>query len=125
MARTTMGNVIEDFTKLSMEEKEKYAEQFCEGNKDLKMLLLKMWNNGIQTYASCAGHKMEEMVSANGMIADPNPYIYFEVSSLNEKQQQKLFKNLIMISKNLGIVEEFDLTLDSYMGFEKHGLSIR
>ena len=117
MARTTMGNVVEDLTNLPLEKQEEYAQTFCEGNDELKKLLLKMWKNGIQTYASCAGHKPEEMKSVNGIIADPSPYIYFEVAKLNEKQQQKLFKNLIMISKNLDIVKEFDLTLDNFIGF--------
>ena len=124
MARTSLGNVVEDLTKLSKEKQEEYAQTFCEGNEDLKKLLLKMWSNGIQTYASCAGHKPEEIKSVNGLVSDPNPYIYFEVSKLNEKQQLKLYKNLIMISKNLSMIDKFDLTLDSYMGFEKHGLRI-
>lgn len=125
MARTSMGNVVEDLTTLSNLKKEEYAQTFCEGNEDLKKLLLKMWNNNIQTYASCAGHTIEEAKNANGMVSNPNPYIYFEVGTLTEKQQQKLFKNLIMISKNLGLIEDFELILDNYMGFEKHGLTIR
>ncbi len=119
-----MGNVIDDLTNCPAEEQGKYAEEFCEGNEDLKKLLLKMWKAGIQTYACCAGHDYAEGVLKNGAILDTNPYIYFDVKSLDEKQQKKLYKNLMMISKNLGLVEQFDLKLDNNMDFVKHGLKI-
>ena len=124
MSRVIMDNVVEDLTKLSKEEQIEKANMFCEGDENLKMLLLNMWSNGIQTYASCAGHDSNEEVLNNGVIEDRNPYIYFDVKSLDEKQQKKLYKNLIMISKNLGLVEQFDLKLDNYMGFVKRGLKI-
>ena len=124
MARTSMGNVVEDLTTLSRKKQEEYATTFCEGDENLKKLLLKMWENKIQTYACCAGH--DPATIENGKFLTPNnPYIYFEVSSLSEKQQQKLYKNLIMIAKNLGSIEKFELILDNYMDFEKHGLTIR
>ena len=43
MTRNVMVNVLEDLTKLSPEKKEEYAQRFCEGNLELKKLLIKMW----------------------------------------------------------------------------------
>ena len=120
-----MENVVEDFSKLSHDKQELYAEKFCENNEDLKRLLLKMWGNGIQTYACCAGHEISEGTLANGIVLGTNPYLYFDVKTLNEKQQSKLYKNLIMISKNLNLIDEFSFELDNCMGFVKHGVSIR
>lgn len=39
-----------------LKNKEKYAELFCEGDKDLKELLLWSWKNSISTQACCCGH---------------------------------------------------------------------
>ena len=125
MARTVTQNVIEDLTKLSDEKKEEMATLFSEGNEDLKKLLIKMWNNGIQTYACCAGHDESEIKASNGPIPSTNPYIYFDVKTLSPEQQYKLFKAIIKSTKNVKLIEKFSLTLDEYMGFEKHGLTIR
>ena len=45
-----------EIAKLTKDEKNIMAEEFAEGSMALKRLLLKMWNNGIETYACCAGH---------------------------------------------------------------------
>ena len=118
MARTTMGCVVEDLTKLSDEKKEKMATLFSEGNEDLKKLLLTLWNNGVQTYACCAGHdETERGVS--------DPYIFFDVKNLNEKQQKKLYKLLIVAGNTLKVIKQIKFTVDQYMGFEKHGMTIK
>ena len=126
MARSKLGNIIEDFSNLTDEKKEEYAEMFSEGNEDLKRLLIKMWDNGIQTYASCAGHdKSEVHPTADGFIMITDPYIFFDVKSLTEKQQKLLFKSLIMTSKKTDLIQRFEFAPDIHMGFERHGLTIR
>ena len=124
MARTTISNIVEDLTQFSRRKKEENANLFCEGNEHLKKLLLKLWDNGIQTYACCAGHKDEENLNNDCYMVSNNPYIYFEIKNLTEMQQQKLYNHLIMNCKKLGVVSSFQLSIDNYMGFEKHGLSI-
>jgi hypothetical protein len=37
-----------------------YAEKFCEGNTALQQLLLRCWNNNIETLACCIGHEQDE-----------------------------------------------------------------
>ena len=125
MARTSMGNVVEDLTKLSDAKKEEMATLFSEGNEDLKKLLLTMWNNGIQTYACCAGHDKSEKHNVGGLYENVDPYIYFDVKNLNEKQQKKLYKLLIVAGNTLKVIKEINFTMDQYMGFEKHGMIIR
>lgn len=124
MARTTISNIVEDLTQFSRRKKEENANLFCEGNEHLKKLLLKLWDNGIQTYACCAGHKDEENLNNDCYMVSNNPYIYFEIKNLTEMQQQKLYNHLIMNCKKLGVVSSFQLSIDNNMGFEKHGLSI-
>ena len=121
MSRNVAGNVLEDLTKLSPEEQEKYAEEFCEGNAELKKLLLKLWKSGIQTYACCVGHNAEEASQGN----ESKPYIFFDVRTLSEDQQRKLFKNIMMISKNLNAIEELKVQVDNYMDFFRHGCLLR
>ncbi len=125
MARNSMGNIVEDFSKLTDEKKEEMATLFSEGNEDLKNLLLTMWNNGIQTYACCAGHDKSEAKTVGGMVESVNPYIYFDVKNLSEKQQLKLYKSLIIAGKMLRVIGKIEFRLDQYMGFEKHGLTLR
>ena len=126
MARTKLGNIIEDFSKLTDEKKLEYAEMFSEGNEDLKRLLIKMWGDGIQTYASCAGHDRSEAKEiAGGYMMNTDPYIFFDIKKLNEKQQKLLFKSLIVASKKTDLVQIFEFVPDTHMGFERHGLTIR
>ena len=43
-----------------LDNKEKYAEEFSEGNLLLKKCLLNLWNNQIHTVGCCAGHEEKD-----------------------------------------------------------------
>lgn len=117
MSRNITGNIIENFLNLPEEKKKEYAEMFSEGDEDLKRLLIKMWNNGIQTYASCAGHDDD--------MGNEDPYIFFDIKTLSEKQQRMFYKILIIACKKLEGFKRFEVEPDLHMGFERHGLTIR
>ena len=51
------GNVHIDFFDKSKEELDGIADEFSEGNTNLKNTLLTLWNSGIQTMACCVGHE--------------------------------------------------------------------
>ena len=40
--------------------KEKYALEYCEGNADLYKLLIKLWDNNIETVGCCSGHDLKK-----------------------------------------------------------------
>ena len=69
--------------------KDKMAEEFCEGSSDLKNLLLKMWKQGIETYASCGGH--DKIIK--GAKTYSNPYLFFDVSNFTNEDLKNLLKN--------------------------------
>ena len=48
-----------DASKMSKEEKQKAIEYWCEGNQQLKQLLLYCHENGIETVGCCSGHEEE------------------------------------------------------------------
>lgn len=118
MTKTSMKNVVLDMTKLSSEEQANYAKTFCEGSKDLERLLKYMWGNGINTYASCAGHEEEKL--SNGMISQNKPYIHFDTSSFSKEELQNLLRKLIGLNelrdrKYLS----FDVTVQAFQDWER------
>ena len=91
-----MKNVVLDMTKLSEAEQQKYATEFSEGSNDLKELLLYMWQNGINTHASCAGHAPQKFGNSIAML---KPYIMFDISSLKSKEIKDLLSKLILLNE--------------------------
>ena len=55
------GNVHIDFYDKNSN-KEEIAEQFSEGDPELKKVLLELWKNNIKTVACCRGHNDKEMI---------------------------------------------------------------
>ena len=118
MTKISMKNVVLDMTKLRAEEQAEYAKTFCEGSKDLERLLKYMWGNGINTYASCAGHEEEKL--PNGMISQNKPYIHFDISSFSKDELQNLLRKLIGLNelrdrKYLS----FDVTVQTFQDWER------
>lgn len=97
MAQSRMENVVLDMTTLSKQEQQNYAKKFCEGSKQLEELLKYLWSNGINTFASCAGHNEEKL--ANGMVSQNNPYIHFDTSSFTQEELQNLLRKLIGLNE--------------------------
>ncbi len=95
--RNILRCYVKDFTTASLEEREKYAELFSEGDENLKELLLTLWGNKIQTYACCAGHdEVVEDGKVQWTTKTSFPYIFFEASTLNESQLRLLYEILIL-----------------------------
>lgn len=124
MAQVGINVVEDDFTKASQDKKEEFATLFSEGNKDLKHVLLTMWNNGIQTYACCAGHKKSELTNDGGLLETGDPYIFFEVSSLTDTQLKNFVHTLMLLCK-ASIVKQAKLDIDKMEDVERHGMTIR
>jgi len=110
------GLYVGDITKLSQEEKLKYAKMFAEGCKELEDLMMKMWGMGIRTYACCAGHQYDCGDHVNTRL----PYISFDIKKLSENQQKKLLSSLL---KNEDDVFEFTFQIDN-LEKERHVLGL-
>lgn len=85
MALDNKNLLKEDMTKIK--DKEYYATEFSEDSVQLKNLLLKMWDSGINTYACCAGHKKTKF--RNRSIA----YIFFDFRTIS----MKTIENMILL----------------------------
>ena len=110
------GLYVGDITKITQEEKLKYAKMFAEGCKELEDLMMKMWDMGIRTYASCAGHQYVCGDHVNTRL----PYISFDIKKLSENQQKKLLSFLL---KNKEDVFEFTFQIDN-LEKERHVLCL-
>ena len=77
---------------------EQAAEQFAEGNKTLKQILLNLWEMGIETAASCKGEHTEDHKMENDLFFK-FPYISFAV---NEKSKDKLIELVKYIATEKG-----------------------
>ena len=97
---------------LTAEEKINYAEEFSEGSSALKKLLLKMWDNGIETYACCAGHG-ERVVS----------YIFFSVEKFLNLNIKSFITKIIAcaINYDFNFLFSNDYMYDIF--FPRRGLS--
>ena len=74
------SRLVEEYLpSLSKEQRETYANEFCEGDAYLKKLLLILWEHNINTYACCRGHE------------NYPPYVYFDCNNINNI----LLKNLL------------------------------
>lgn len=76
--------------KLTIKEKNQFAEDFSEGSKELKNLLLKMWDNGIETIACCAGHE-----NGTGKLKILSPYISFYIDNFNNENLKRIVSEII------------------------------
>ena len=103
-----------DTIKVTPEIFEKAADDFSEGNKGLRELLMYCFENDIKTIGCCSGH--------NG---ETTPYIAFELSDQNMQPILKMLKNInvtnafecLILTKQPGVVSNFaihmkDHTLD-------------
>lgn len=78
------SHIVEEYLpSLSKEQREAYADEFCEGDAYLKKLLLILWEHNINTYACCRGHE------------NYPPYIYFDCNNINNTQLKDLLYNII------------------------------
>ena len=107
------GNSIKmDLKRMTKQQKYKFAESFCEGSIELKNLLLKMWDNGIETYGCCIGHD-------NGL----KPYLFFETKNFKSEK----LKTLLLTAMHYCKKEYIDISIskDYYFGqeFERQGIS--
>ncbi len=68
-----------------LKNKEKYAEQFNEGNKDLYKLLLELWNRNIETVGCCTGHNKTQAYIAFSLENDYNKILNLLSSIPKEK----------------------------------------
>ena len=122
MAKSFTKNLYLNFCEMSKNEQEKYANQFSEGNTDLKYALLNLWRNGVYTYACCGGHSYEEQRSeaenfGDGLIGAVNQaYLMFDISTLTEEQQKKLLE-LLILNVRAGNFMQFDFSMDN-MAYE-------
>ncbi len=110
-------NFTFDLTKVSKKEQIEYAEMFSEGSQQLEDLLVFMWGKKINTFACCAGHSAKTSHSGNEEL----PYIFFDISTLKERQIERLIK-LILMQTDKNIKAKFHV--DTFNG-ERHSLSIR
>jgi len=136
MTQTSIKNVVLDMTKLSSSEQEEYAKTFCEGSQDLEELLKYLWSNGINTFASCAGHEQQKY--ADGTTAENYPYILFDTSSFSEQELQNLLRKLIGLNElrdkkylSFQLDAKQSNRYDRHVGFvgpdeyDRHALTIR
>ena len=65
-----------------IQQKEKFAKMFSEGNNNLEICLLKLWNNNIYTIGCCAGH------------SEKVPYIGIDLNNSNINNVITLLNNL-------------------------------
>ena len=85
------------------EEKQTYAEEFCEGNEDLKNFLLFLWHNNINTIACCGGHKYEpaqKFLFKGEIINIPEKnnlatYVLFSLNIFSISQIEVLVSNIL------------------------------
>lgn len=95
-------------TKIDMilENREKYAEEYSEGNSTLKLCLLKLWDNEIYTIGCCIGHdELKESVS----------YIGINLIESNIDNVINLLNNIDKSSINFGFTS----------GYGNYGCSIK
>lgn len=81
-----------DLKRLTQKEKNEYAETFSEGSTELKKLLLKMWDNGIKTYACCKGH-IDKLPS--GILCSSFPYISFSIDGFTEMELKSIITKVL------------------------------
>jgi len=106
-----------DFTKKSKKEKEEKATIFSEGSQELKDLLLYMWNNGINTYACCAGHGIRTFEFEGKKISERcRQYIFFDISTFSRDELELLIM-AVLVDKQKNLAS-FTFGLDN-MGRNK------
>ena len=72
------GHIHDNFYSNDKVDLEKRAIDFSEGNSSLKDVLLSLWNNGIETYACCAGHpEIKDEVYRNALARSFIKYSQF------------------------------------------------
>ena len=113
MIKRSPGLAIKaNFTKKSKKEKEELATIFCEGSQELKNLLLYMWENGINTFSCCAGHKRKTFEFNGKKVSEKfRQYIFFDVSSFSN-HELKLLISAILIDKG-SILNTFSYGIDN------------
>lgn len=86
VSRTEMNIILEN--------KEKYAEEFSEGNLLLKKCLLNLWNNQIHTIGCCVGHEEKD---------NSVSYIGIDLSESNLNNVMNLLNNINKFNIRIGI----------------------
>ncbi len=94
-----------DFSK---EDRLKTAENFCEGNEDLKQIFLMVWDNNIRTIASCAGHENPNHKEKVGNIV-------FDLKDFSEDKLKVFLSNII---KEFGKTISFSATVEGKKGMQ-------
>ena len=108
------GGAGSSFTK---EEKLKNSKLFAEGSQELENLLLNLWNQGIDTFACCVGHKYDDG-------SESNPYFSLSIKELEDLRLKKILNKLYEL-KAKNIVSDIDITVDVYKSkFERHSLTV-
>ncbi|MDD2518585.1 MAG: hypothetical protein PHG18_01700 [Bacilli bacterium] len=71
-----------------MKNKEYYAKVFSEGSIELEALLLKLWNNNIETFMCCTGHEMDDAAYIMMYLPTTNKELMYTIinSVYNEDQ---------------------------------------
>ncbi len=82
-------------------DKEKYAEQFSEGDEDLKALLFWCWENNFPTLACCCGHGEGESGYVSFRIINKNYDLFFY---LYETLKNKKGYNLYIYATHFGVI---------------------
>lgn len=92
-----------------LDNKNYWADKFCENNKTLKELLLFCWGNSISTVSCCIGHEKEDA-----------PFIVFEYNKTNLKKIGNLIDKClkkediyISITKGTSFVNNICITSDN------------
>jgi len=112
--KQSMENIELDLTKLSLEEQAKYAKLFAEGSNSLEELLKYFWQNGINSYACCAGHN-ESIKFGSLMVSSSKPYVFFEVGNLTDTQLENLLVRLSVPSNDLDDIQfDYNFVKDRY-----------
>ena len=68
-----------------LKNKEYYAELWCERNKDLRQVLLFLWNKGIWTCGCCSGHNGQKQAYVGLEIGDNYKTILKVLSAVNKE----------------------------------------
>ena len=110
---TSMDLVKLNSNNITKDKRNEYAELFAEGNEQLKNILLKLWERGIDTYACCAGH------------GEPRwPYIFLNIEKFLNSDFESLIAKILTYSKKYNLCFGFSNDYMHGVNFERKGLSI-
>lgn len=90
------GSFYVDVTKMTPEAKDRIAEVFAEDSKELKQLLLLLWDNGIETASACSGIETNtEHIRANDtrIGRPPSPILGIRLTNGNKEDMANMISN--------------------------------